>query len=193
MEGYKSFLEREVAIHSEESIALESKLQRLRDKIEESQVSLSISQESLHNTQREKKHLADDVKDLSNQLEQYENTKLILKDDISDLNTYKKTLENDIEALEGVKSTWTDKMLTLDEEYSTKKQGLESDLANINAKLDEVTVIIEDKIAEDTKTRTDLATWEHALQERDANLRRRENKVSDGENKITRNSNLLKL
>lgn len=85
------------------------------------------------------------------------------------------------------------KITELTAKYDAEKAKKDKGLALLGVKLFEITQQIENRQTEEELVRKDLANWQSRLEERDKNLRIRESKVEQGENKMLRNSDLLNL
>lgn len=127
-------------------------------------------------------------------------SQVIIQNDIQDLETRKSEISEEITTLEQrldvqkadvayYQTHYEASKKQHDEEESKTKQNLQLS----ENKILENTQLFEQQTREIELTRSELASWHKALEERDQNLRIREQKVEQGENKIIRNSNLLNL
>lgn len=119
--------------------------------------------------------------------------KLALELSITLLEERKLTVET--EAVEQIKAKGLiiDDINELQEVYDKDKLDKDQTIAFLNTKildLSQKATVIQDK---ERLIRTDLATWQESLAEKDKNLRLRERKVEQGEDKIVQNANLLNL
>jgi len=102
-----------------------------------------------------------------------------LKTDISNLKTDKTTLESDFN--------------TTKQDYDKQIVLLEDKLRRLGAQCNAQAQKIIEESTDNDKIRDNLANMQKALDERDRNIRIREQKVTQSEGTILRNSNLLNL
>lgn len=91
------------------------------------------------------------------------------------------------------KSDLSREIVNKEVEFETQKQERESTISILDSKIVDLATSLDQRRQEELTTRGDLAIWEKALEERDLNLRIREEKVNQSESKIIRNSNLMNI
>jgi chromosome segregation ATPase len=109
-----------------------------------------------------------------------------LQDNINSLSDYLSQLKTDKDGLD-------DAFKTIEEDYKVRTLSYESKLRSLEVQCNAQAYEIVEENASNNKIRDNLANMKKALDERDMNLRIREQKVSQSESTILRNSNLLNL
>ncbi len=177
----------------EQTISLKKQIEQLK----KDSHNLIDTQNVLEMDVQEQKTILDTTLNERKEVEQF-NKELIshkqqLIKDIGVMDDKKTVLKQEIEALNIQKSDISSKILGIDNEYRDKIAEKEQLLKQLDAKLLDVTTSIRQFKEEEATARTQLATWRKTLEEKDQNLRLREQKVEQGENKLINNSNLLNL
>lgn len=116
-----------------------------------------------------------------------------LNSDAAALSQTNNVLQQDIAQSEALKMRLDEDIQTLESDYEQEKATKEVSISKLDVKLldkSQELDLIQDK---ERLIRTDLASWQRSLEEKDKNLRLREVKVEEGENKIVTNANLLNL
>lgn len=98
---------------------------------------------------------------------------------IDDLNSQKQQILTDISNLET--------------KYSDIATEKELYISQLDAKISDLVVNLDNRQREEMITRNDIAIMQKSLDEQDKNLRIREEKVSQGEDRLVNNANLLNL
>lgn len=104
-----------------------------------------------------------------------------------------KDLEESIIKTEERKTQVEFELSTLESDYEVKKTEKELKITQLDSRIVELATTLDERRKEELITRSDLAIMSKALEERDRNLRIREEKVNQGENKLVQNSSLLNL
>lgn len=115
---------------------------------------------------------------------------------INDCSNYEKQLtamKEEKASIEGELDIASKSLADIGAKYETQKAELEKELQIVAVQLEEAQRLLEETQNQDSKMRSDLATWERALTQRDENIRVRELKVDESERRNSRASNLLKL
>lgn len=113
--------------------------------------------------------------------------------EISSLDTARSIAQTATMESEALKMRLIEDVQSLEVEHDEKVQDKEKSIALIDAKILESSQqldLVQDK---ERLIRGDLATWQRTLEEKDKNLRIRERKVDEGENKIVNNASLMNL
>lgn len=122
-----------------------------------------------------------------------ESRKHSLETENSFLETTKHTLEESITELQDKIVALEVQISFLDTIYDEKVTAKENSIAKLDAKILKSTQDVETVLKEQDLIRNDFALWQKGLDERDRNLRLREMKVQQGEEKIVSNSALLNI
>jgi len=102
-------------------------------------------------------------------------------------------LKPTINELKDAKKALKDELKTMTDNYESKVSEYEAKLQSLEAQLRSQTQKIIEENADNNKIRENLANMQKSLDERDRNIRIREQKVTQSEGTILRNSNLLNL
>lgn len=183
----------EVKTLDSEIVEKETKIESLQNEINTAKydldkifVDIDESKQSLLEVEKQKTSVLESIQPLKNKLDQINR----------DIETSSNTLTDikvEIEQEESTLSQLKYDIKNLNLQYESDKNEKENIISDLNAKLLNITQSIEEKTQEFDKQRTDLAQWQSMLEQRDKNLRLRELKVEEGENKIVQNHNLLNL
>ena len=87
----------------------------------------------------------------------------------------------------------TTKLSTLDSQFASRKEAYEAQITEWLAKIDDLKIRSVELSKQNDAWAADLAAREKALDERGENLRRREFKVNQDEQRVARNAGLLQL
>lgn len=137
--------------------------------------------------------LKTDTQRLQSAIRPLESEKVHLEQCVSDLVDKKRDLETSVNALDSEFAACELRIIQAEAKYTVLITKKEAVVKNLDTKtLDMLHKIKESEVAE-SATREDLSRWQRVLEERDRNLRIRENKVEMGEDKLVQNSNLLNL
>lgn len=163
----------------------------------------------LRNTQAEDAHDVWQAETLERkkELDQIEMTKATVLSEVQELKSEKVSMHNDIVEDEATLAQIKAEIEALEAEklqyladYEQQKTDMDADqvkketaIRDLEATLVRLSLEIEERELRESLTRNDLAKWERTLQERDQNLRIRETKVGQSEDKLVRNSKLLNL
>lgn len=145
---------------------------------------------------KSRKSIVDDQEQLriiKKEISELENVKSDLKKTNSLLFSEELRLEDTIKEKKTVITELRQQIAMVTTELAEQETDKEKKLGLLNAKLLAVTTQIKQHIEEDMMIRRSLANWQKQLEERDQNLRMREAKVEQGEDKIVRNANLMNL
>lgn len=112
---------------------------------------------------------------------------------VSTLNADKMALEGNIKQLIARRNVLERDITELDNIYAGKEAEKQLQLDKLDKKVLRATQELDKAQGDQDITRDRLATWERSLETRDKNIRIREAKVSQGENRLLQNSELLNL
>lgn len=124
---------------------------------------------------------------------QLEASKDLLQSEIGELSGDRSQLQSEITDHEAVKMRLIEDIRALEAEYERDKLAKDENIAKLNASILDLSQNLDLIQEKERLIRTDLATWQRSLDEKDKNLRIRELKVEQGENKIVQNAGLLNL
>lgn len=145
------------------------------------------------NSTNDLKQLKKYVTELERHLDQLNASRTALQTVIAELTEQKPVLEAEIADLSNRKAAIIGENVVLEQDFKEKKAQKESDIATLDAKILARAQDIEERKREEMAVRSDLASWQKRLEDRDKILRLREAKVSVGEDKLLHNSTLLNL
>lgn len=131
-------------------------------------------------------HVTEEVKASETQLQ-------LLQQHIGTAEEQKRTLESELEALQGSKDNLGHKIMTLDADYDQKATEKSKIVAILDTKILDLSQRAEEFEGQEEAIRQNLADWQKVLEARDKNLRIREVKVEQGEDKLVANANLMNL
>ncbi len=166
---------------------------KLQSVINNSTDELEIIQQEVSDNQNQLERQQEAHTEISNQVYSLNSTKNTIELEISNLEDKRVELQKLVKLIEERIPTIKTKLEALESEFSQKEAEKQTALNNLDSKLLELTQAIEQNQDEVQRTRNELAIWQKKLEEQDENLRIREAKVSLGENKLIRNSQLLNL
>lgn len=115
------------------------------------------------------------------------------KERLSDLANEEITKTDELDTLHGKIDQATTTLEKLNTEYDTNKGKYEQDIAVLEQKRDALITEITNNQEENDKIRDNLAAWAKTLEDKDENLRIREEKVNMQQKAISRNYGLLNL
>lgn len=154
---------------------------------------LKLTDADLENAQKELEVVKVAIQDGKVQIELLTEQQITLELSISEKTTEENRLKSAILVLQDSFKEWNALTDDLEEKYNNATVSKEAEIKLLDAKLLAGRQEIEQYQQEMQTTRISLAERQKQLDERDLNLRIREAKVEQGEDKIIRNSNLLNL
>ncbi len=190
----------ELEIKQKQLTALESDIDtakgilgQLRDQItsqttvlEQSDKDLKIAQATLRETNQA-------IDNQNRELEKLQVDKTHLDESIINADETLQRVFGEINNLKPQKKELEDKIVALNTAWAEEKAKKERSIAILDGKLLSLTQNIEQTEKQEEQTRNDMAVWAKKLEAREQNLRIREAKATQDEDKIVRNSNLLNL
>lgn len=169
---------------------LQIKAQTELDKL---QTEISAAQSVVTDKASTCKKLKDRIDAATVQLLTTQSDKRELELQVSALNDTKLQLAHDIATVEQQLKVAQTKVILADKAYQAQVDEKQAAIAKLDASLLDRTQFIEALRQEESVLRSSMAAWQKTLEEKDKNLRIREQKVELGENKLIQNSNLLNL
>lgn len=173
--------------------SLKLEVQSLEATITKHNTKLALLVQSLKNSQ-------DELVKAQKQLEQVKNSKNTLLQDNEVIQAVMRetkvktvSLNGEIEKNQHILRETIVKQTTIQEELKSKIQDSEAKLQRLRQEINDIGQKIEQRRNEDLAIRKKLALWEKSLAEKDRNLRIRQTKISNSEDIIIQNSNLLNL
>lgn len=178
---------------AQDIIGLKDEKRQLSDTVIDLKLKVDVDIARVESTKKEYAAITESLQRLRDETEVLVTERLTLERSLSELQVQKSALVSSMEKnMDALQST--EKQLAHTEaSYASEKGEKAEKIYLLDVKILENTQIIERQQQEEIATRMSLATWQKTLDERDQNLRIREQKVNDGEQKLVRNSTLLDL
>lgn len=154
---------------------------------------LKVNNKAIEDGRRTVDDLTTDARKLRDGIMPLVDQKAALEVSISGLAGQESELKKSIGTLKIAHKDWQRRTANIESNYIAKVADKEAALKILDTKLLTVTQTLEERQHAEESTRDDLAKRQRILDERDRNLRIREAKVEQGENKLIQNSNLLNL
>lgn len=155
--------------------------------------SLEVSRTEVATTQKISRELETECEKLRKILFSLNTDKIAIEKVVCELDAEEGALKISIAGLQGVFKDWQQRAHEAETAYASKINGKEAKIKLLDAKTLKITQDLEERQRVELSTRDDIAKMRREINERDKNLRIREAKVEQGEDKIINNANLMNL
>lgn len=169
------------------------KIQAHKDEIRALEEIASVKQNDLIAADTQLKGIMQRLTHVTEEVKGFETQLQLLRQFIGTAEEQKRTIESELETLQATKDSLGHKIAALDADYDQKTAEKGKIVALLDAKILDLSQQSESFTVQEETTRQNLAKWQRILEERDVNLRIREAKVEQGEDKLVTNANLMNL